>query len=106
VIDNLLDNALKFTPEGGRIKVRAWQPPDDHTIHVAVSDTGIGIEPANRQRIFERFYQVDGSATRIYGGTGLGLALCKEVVEAHGGQIWIESEPGAGSTFTFTVPTA
>jgi signal transduction histidine kinase len=73
-------------------------------IRVSVSDTGIGMPADQLERIFERFYQVDGSASRRFGGTGLGLAIVKRIVEAHGGRIWATSEMGRGSTFTFELP--
>lgn len=102
VLENLLSNAIKFTPAGGRVTVRAWA--SGAWVYVAVADTGIGIPPEEQERIFERFYQVDGSPSRRYAGVGLGLAICKQTVEAHGGRIWVESQPGQGSTFTFTLP--
>lgn len=71
---------------------------------MAVTDTGIGIPPEEQERIFERFYQVDASPSRRFSGVGLGLALCKQAIEAHDGRIWVESTPGKGSTFTFTLP--
>jgi two-component system phosphate regulon sensor histidine kinase PhoR len=74
------------------------------SVLVAVSDQGIGIELDQQDRIFERFYQIDASATRRYEGTGLGLSIAKRIVEAHGGRIWVESEPLKGSTFFFTLP--
>ena len=73
-------------------------------LQVSVSDQGIGIPSDHQERIFERFYQVDGSARRRFGGMGLGLAIAKRIVEAHGGKIWVESEPDKGSTFYFTIP--
>ncbi len=102
VLDNLLHNAVKFSPSGGRITVRIA----DHGDHVLVSvqDTGIGIPPDKLDRIFDRFYQVDGSTKRRFGGMGLGLAIVKRIVEAHGGRVWAESELGKGSTFYFTIP--
>jgi signal transduction histidine kinase len=104
VIDNLLNNAVKFTPAGGTITVRLRQKDDRLVLHVI--DTGIGIPPDQQERIFARFYQVDGSARRRYGGMGLGLALVKEVIDTHGGTIDLESEVGKGSTFTVTLPIA
>jgi len=95
-------NALKFTPAGGRVTVRL--SGGDNTVVLQVADTGIGIAADQLDRIFERFYQVDGSATRQYGGMGLGLALVKEIVEAHGGQITVTSQVGAGTTFTIVLP--
>jgi len=102
VLDNLLGNACKFTPVGGRVSVRLVQ--DGGNLVLEVADTGIGIPQDQLDRIFERFYQVDGSMSRRYGGAGLGLALVKEIIEAHGGAVGVESEVGQGSTFTVTLP--
>ncbi len=102
VLANLLSNALKFTPAGGAVSVRVWR--EDDQVILQVADTGIGIPPEQQTRIFERFYQVDGSIRRRYGGVGLGLALVQELVEAHGGRITVESEVGRGSAFTVTLP--
>jgi len=104
VVDNLLSNAIKFTPGGGKITLRAWKPPGSRTVRVSVADTGIGVAAEFHQRIFERFYRVDGSSARQFPGSGLGLALCKEIVEAHAGRIWVESELGEGATFTLELP--
>jgi signal transduction histidine kinase len=102
VLDNLLGNAIKFSPDGGTIVVRACSTEDG--AQIAVIDQGIGI-PANKQdKIFERFYQVDGSSRRRFPGTGLGLAIAKRIVDAHDGKIWVESGEGEGSTFYFTLP--
>ncbi|MDH4135530.1 MAG: GAF domain-containing protein [Anaerolineae bacterium] len=103
VILNLLSNAAKFTEEG-QITLRAWA--DDEQITVSVEDTGIGILPEHQATIFEEFRQVDASTTRRTGGTGLGLAISRHFVEMQGGRLWVESEPGVGSTFTFTLPVA
>ncbi len=102
VLDNLVSNAIKFSQPGGKVMVRLKQ--EDSTVQLSVEDTGIGIAPDKLSRIFDRFYQVDGSATRKYGGMGLGLAICKEIVDAHGGSIAAESEVGKGSRFTVTLP--
>ena len=103
IMFNLLSNAIKFTPEGGKVSVIIRQ--NDDGIVVSVSDTGIGI-PLNMQgKIFDLFTQVDGSNKRKYDGTGLGLAIVKQYVEMHNGKIWVESEEGKGSTFTFTIDT-
>jgi GAF domain-containing protein/anti-sigma regulatory factor (Ser/Thr protein kinase) len=102
VLLNLLSNAVKFTPEGGRISLRAGRK--DGLVAIAVSDTGIGIAPEDQAAIFEEFRQVGHDETRKQEGTGLGLTLAKKFVELHRGQIWVESEPGRGSTFTFTLP--
>ena len=101
VVLNLLSNAIKFTPEGGRIEVRAM--PKDGLVEVSISDTGIGIAREDQEKVFEEFRQV-GTAARKGEGTGLGLTLCRKFVELHGGRIWVKSEVGQGSTFTFTLP--
>ncbi len=101
VLLNLLSNAIKFTPEGGRIEVAA--KPVDGSVEVSVSDTGVGIAPEDQEAVFEEFRQV-GTAEKKVEGTGLGLTLCRKFVELHGGRIWVKSELGAGSTFTFTIP--
>jgi len=101
VLLNLLSNAIKFTPEGGRVEVAA--KPVDGFIEVSVSDTGVGIAPADQEAVFEEFRQV-GTADKRVEGTGLGLALSRKFVELHGGKIWVKSQVGAGSTFTFSVP--
>lgn len=102
VLDNLLGNAVKFTPAGGTITVRLWRE-GEHVV-LEVSDTGVGIPPEQLGRIFERFYQVNGSIKRRYGGVGLGLALVKELTETYGGHVSVESQVGRGSTFTVTLP--
>ncbi len=102
VLLNLLSNAVKFTPDGGRIDVTARRAEDSALI--AVRDSGIGIAPEDQAAVFEEFRQVGLDSTRKQEGTGLGLALTKKFVELHGGRIWLESEPGKGSTFTFTIP--
>ena len=103
IVVNLLTNAVKFTPAGGQVTASAGQRDGD--IVIAVSDTGVGIAPADQARIFQEFEQArNGRASEE--GTGLGLALSKKLVELHGGQIWVESELGRGSTFTFTIPIA
>jgi signal transduction histidine kinase len=102
VLTNLVGNAIKFTPEGGAINVRVR--PDGDGVRVEVIDTGVGITPADQRKLFNPFTQLDMSATRQAGGTGLGLSISKALVEAHGGQIGVESAPGAGSRFWFTLP--
>ncbi len=101
VVLNLLSNAIKFTPEGGRIEVGAV--PRDGSVEVSVSDTGVGIAPEDQEAVFEEFRQV-GTAAKKVEGTGLGLTLCRKFIELHGGRIWVTSQLGAGSTFTFTIP--
>ena len=98
---NLVGNALKFTAEG-RVEIRVEQEGDH--LRFAVADTGIGIAADQVEHIFEEFRQADATVTRDFGGTGLGLAITKKLVELHGGRIWVESKPGKGSTFFFTVP--
>jgi two-component system sensor histidine kinase KdpD len=102
VLRNLLDNAIKYSPEGGTVAVQAY--PGNAQILVAVSDEGIGIPAEEWDRIFERFHRVENEVTRRMRGAGLGLAVCRGIIEAHGGRIWAESQPGAGSTFCFTLP--
>ncbi len=102
ILQNLLDNAIQYTPPGGQIMVSASADSDEVTF--TVSDTGIGIPQADQPRIFERFYRVDVARSREVGGTGLGLAIAKHLVEVHGGRIWVDSEVGQGSQFHFTVP--
>ena len=101
VLMNLVGNAIKFT-DAGHVSIEAREA--DGSFLVAVSDTGPGISAADQQRIFEEFQQVDSSSTRKKGGSGLGLAISKRIVELHGGRLWVESAPGQGSTFYFTVP--
>lgn len=104
IVYNLLSNAVKFTPDGGKITIQARLLGGDQ-VQVSVADTGVGIAPEDRERIFEAFVQVDSSYTRQYEGTGLGLALVRRLVELHGGRVWVESAGlGKGSTFYFTLP--
>ena len=104
VLRNLIENAVKYSPGGGpvtvAIRLRSGQ------VLISVADEGIGIEAYQLDRIFDRFYQADSASTREVGGSGLGLSICKAIVEAHGGEIWAESWPGRGSTFYFTLPLA
>ena len=99
---NLLSNAVKFTPDGGHITVHARLNGD--VLEVAVTDTGIGIAPADQDTVFEEFRQAGGSYSNKQEGTGLGLALTRRFVELHGGSMGLQSAPGQGSTFTFTIP--
>jgi len=100
VVLNLLSNAIKFTPESGRIEVAAV--PRDGSVEVSVSDTGVGIAQEDQEAVFEEFRQV-GTADKKAEGTGLGLTLCRKFIELHGGRIWVKSQVGVGSTFTFTI---
>jgi signal transduction histidine kinase len=102
ILLNLLSNAVKFTPEGGRIDVDAALT--DGAVEISVSDTGIGIAAEDQETIFEEFRQVGADYSHKREGTGLGLTLTKKFVEMHGGKIWVASEVGKGSTFTFTLP--
>ena len=101
VVFNLLSNAVKFTPAGGSVVVATARV--DGEVQVSVADTGPGIAPEDQERIFEEFQQTD-VGVRQREGTGLGLALSRRLVELHGGRIWVESEPGRGSRFVFTLP--
>ncbi len=102
ILFNLLSNALKFTPQGGKIRIEADLRKG--VIEIAVSDTGIGIAKEQHEAVFDKFYQVGSTTKGVREGTGLGLAITKALVEEHGGGIWLESEPGKGSRFTFTIP--
>jgi signal transduction histidine kinase len=101
VVGNLLSNAIKHTPDGGSITISSRVQDEDH-IAISVADTGYGIPVEYREHLFEKFSQAKGEEQR---GTGLGLTFCRMTVEAHGGEIWVESEVNKGSTFTFTLPT-
>jgi signal transduction histidine kinase len=108
-LTHLVDNATKFTLAGGRVTVRARPVAAEDgsmLVEIAVQDTGIGIPAELHAKIFERFYQVDSSTTRQFGGVGIGLAAVKQIVEAHGSRVLVESEPGKGSTFRFHLPVA
>jgi len=102
VLVNLLHNAIKFTRPGGQIFVNSRL--EDNQVIFSVRDTGQGINPQDQPRIFERFYKADQS--RSGGGTGLGLSIARHTIEAHQGRIWLESVPGEGSTFSFSLPAA
>jgi signal transduction histidine kinase len=100
---NLVDNAAKYSPEGGEIRVSA--EAGEGEVHVRVRDSGEGIPPEHLEQVFEPFHEVDSSYSRTTRGTGLGLAICRGIVQAHGGRIWAESAGrGSGSTFHFTLP--
>jgi signal transduction histidine kinase len=101
VLINLVGNAIKFT-DAGEVAIKA--EATDGQLRVSVSDTGPGISAADQARLFQEFQQADNAITRKKGGTGLGLAISKRIIEMHGGKIWVESQVGRGSTFTFTLP--
>jgi two-component system phosphate regulon sensor histidine kinase PhoR len=104
VLVNLLHNAVKFSDAGATVKVNAERR--DGMCLISVADSGVGIPRGDVERVFERFYKVDKARHRGGGGTGLGLSIARHIVEGHGGRIWVESEEGRGSTFTFSVPLA
>ncbi|MBU6428017.1 MAG: hypothetical protein KGR26_03320, partial [Cyanobacteria bacterium REEB65] len=99
---NLVGNAIKFSNPGGRVRVWVEDRPDEAV--VSVQDSGIGIAPEDIAKIFDKFYQVDRGLRRVRGGVGLGLAISRALVEEHGGRIWVESQLGLGSTFSFALP--
>jgi signal transduction histidine kinase len=103
ILLNLIDNAVKFSkPEGGTVNIAARKKGD--MAHFSISDTGIGVKEDDIGRLFALFYQADSGISRKYGGAGAGLAVTKQLVEEHGGRIWVESKYGEGSTFMFTLP--
>lgn len=102
VITNLLGNAIKFSAEKSRVEI--WARGEDDVVEISVKDQGRGISPKDVSQLFQRFGQLDSSNTRKAGGTGLGLVISKGIVEQHGGKIWVDSQLGAGSTFSFTLP--
>ncbi len=103
VLNNLLSNAIKFTPQGGKIEVGACYTPERDMVEISVLDSGIGLEKEDQEKIFNKFYQVGHRVFDDVKGTGLGLPIAKEIVELHGGKIWVESEKGKGSKFVFTL---
>ena len=103
ILFNIIGNSIKFTERG---KVEVFAKEEQQQLKITISDTGIGIPPEKHEKIFESFEQADGSTSREYGGTGLGLAVTKQLVELHGGKIWVESEVDKGSNFSFTLPIA
>ncbi|UGV41403.1 PAS domain S-box protein [Methanococcoides orientis] len=102
VLYNLVNNSIKFTDQGGAVTIGG--KISDSSVNIFVKDIGIGISPEDQEKLFKPFFQVDSSNSREYGGTGLGLALVKKFVEMHGGEVWVESELGKGSTFGFSIP--
>src|SRR5690349_14343754 len=105
VVLNMVSNALKFTEKGG-VTIQCKLLADYDMLRIAISDTGIGVSPAALDYIFEAFRQADGSTTRRFGGTGLGLTIAKRLIELQGGEVAVESRVGLGSTFSFTLPIA
>jgi signal transduction histidine kinase len=102
VLTNLLSNAFKYSPRGGTVRLAAW--PEGAQVHLAISDQGIGLAPEHLERVFEKYYRVPGQEGDQRTGSGLGLFICKRIVEAHGGRIWADSTPGRGSTFHVALP--
>ena len=102
-LTNILLNAVKYTPDGGRVGLDVRL--DGTSVQISVTDTGIGIPEVALPRIFEEFYRADNARAAERDGTGLGLAFARQVVERHGGRIWVRNNPGGGSIFTFTLPT-
>jgi signal transduction histidine kinase len=102
VLSNLIDNAVKYSPDGGTVTVAV--EPRDHHVRFAVADNGLGIPHGEQRRIFEKFYRLDPDMTRGIGGTGLGLYICRELVRRVSGRIWVESDGGSGSTFVVEIP--
>jgi two-component system phosphate regulon sensor histidine kinase PhoR len=104
VLQNLIENAVKYSPDGGPVDVTLAS--DERRVRWAVSDEGLGIPPGERRRVFEKFYRLDPNMTRGVGGTGLGLYICRELVQRLEGRIWVEGRNGKGSTFYVELPTA
>jgi signal transduction histidine kinase len=102
ILTNLLDNAFHYTPEGGEITISAWV--SENSVVISIEDTGIGITEKELSNVFSRFYRSERNEVQQVPGTGLGLAIVRSLVEMHGGDIWVESTPGSGSTFTFSLP--
>ena len=106
VFNNLMGNAIKFTPHGGNVTIEARMGSDNLYLDVSILDTGIGITKENLPKIFDKFYQIGERSPADVSGTGIGLSIAKEIVELHGGRIWVESEKGKGAKFNFTLPIA
>jgi two-component system phosphate regulon sensor histidine kinase PhoR len=104
VLGNLIDNAIKYSPDGGRIEVIV--APEEDRLRFTVRDQGLGIPGSEQERIFEKFYRLDAGMNRGVGGSGLGLYICRELVRRMNGRIWVSSEPGTGSSFSFELPLA
>jgi signal transduction histidine kinase len=104
VLTNLIDNAVKYSPDGGRAEIKLERR--DRHVRVSIRDEGLGIPPSEQARIFEKFYRLDPDLTRGVGGTGLGLYICRELVRHMDGRVWVVSAEGEGSTFFFELPLA
>ncbi len=104
VLSNLIGNAMKFTPNGGTVTVCGKRTQDGSRVEIGVRDTGPGIAKADFQKLFQKFSRVESKAIQGISGTGLGLSIAKEIVELHGGRIWVDSEEGKGSYFAFELP--
>ncbi|MEA2322119.1 MAG: hypothetical protein QOD81_1969 [Solirubrobacteraceae bacterium] len=104
VLTNLVENAIKFSPAGEEVRVVAWRSGAE--VAVTVADAGPGIPAGAREHVFERFFRLDAARGRAQGGSGLGLSICRDIAEAHGGRVWVDSKEGAGSAFTFALPSA
>ena len=104
VLNNLIGNAIKFSPQNSIITVEAGMGQETHSLQVSIKDQGIGITAENLPKIFSKFYQVGERAPTDISGTGIGLSIAKEIVELHGGKIWVESQKGQGATFSFSIP--
>ena len=104
VLTNLIANAIKYSPRQERIIVHLTHTPE--TLIVSVQDFGIGISKAHQKKVFERFYRVDSDKDRTYPGLGIGLYIAYQIIERHGGKMWVESMEGQGSTFSFSLPLA
>jgi two-component system, OmpR family, sensor histidine kinase VicK len=100
----LVDNAIKYSPPGGAIKIHGCVEAQNQTVIITVEDEGVGIPPEHQERVFERFYRVPNPATSGIEGSGLGLAICKGIIEQHGGKIWLKSLLGKGTSFSFSIP--
>jgi signal transduction histidine kinase len=105
VMHNLLANAIKYSPKINSIEVHIYQPSEE-SVSVSICDHGIGIDKRHHRKIFERFYRVEGKSEQTYPGFGIGLFIASEIIHRHHGNLFVESEKGAGSTFTFTLPVA
>jgi len=101
VLANLIKNAFRASPKNGKVEISVEELSDE--VKVSIKDNGIGLPNDVLDKIFRKFYQVDTSSTREKGGSGLGLSICKGIIETHGGKIWVESELGKGATFSFTL---